>query len=277
MRLSISNIAWDPAEDTEIAKLLKNYHINAIDIAPSKYFSNFFTTGKSEIVAIKNYWLDHGIELVGMQSLLFGTQGLNIFGSPSVQAALLKHLAAVCRISAILGISRLVFGSPKNRDRTGLGDEEALTQAIDFFRRLGNIALHEGVVFCLEPNPICYGSNFMTSSCETAQVVMHVNHPAIRMQLDTGALLINDESIDSLLNKHAHLIAHIHVSEPGLVPLGDLTTNHSVLFHALKKHLPNHIASIEMLATKNEPHTVSIERALIHAITHYRPEESFFI
>ena len=87
MRLSISNIAWDPAEDTEIAKLLKNYHINAIDIAPSKYFSNFFTTGKSEIVAIKNYWLDHGIELVGMQSLLFGTQGLNIFGSPSVQAA----------------------------------------------------------------------------------------------------------------------------------------------------------------------------------------------
>lgn len=39
MRLAISNIAWEPAEDDAIASLLQRYGIDAIDIAPGKYFS----------------------------------------------------------------------------------------------------------------------------------------------------------------------------------------------------------------------------------------------
>ena len=38
MRLAISNIAWDTSEDEAIAKLLRQYRVDAIDIAPGKYF-----------------------------------------------------------------------------------------------------------------------------------------------------------------------------------------------------------------------------------------------
>ena len=270
MRLAISNIAWDTAEDEAMVRLLRRFDVDAIDVAPGKYFSDPAKATEQDIARVKNWWSERGIEITGMQALLFGITGLNVFGSPESQDAMLQHLTAVCRIGAGLGAKRLVFGSPKNRDRTGLSDQKALDVAVPFFRRLGDIAQNYGVVICLEPNPTCYGANFMTTSAETAQVVEQIAHPAVRMQLDTGALTINGEDSVTVLQECAPLIGHVHASEPDLLPLGDGGTEHAKVVEALQQHLPNHVVSIEMLATKNEPHLVSIERALDVAIRHYR-------
>ena len=99
MRIAASNIAWDVSEDTQVAELLKKYHVDAIDIAPGKYFPNPIAAEEKEIYQVKEYWENHGIELTGMQSLLFGTTGLNVFGSVDSQQAMLEHLAGVCRIA----------------------------------------------------------------------------------------------------------------------------------------------------------------------------------
>lgn len=270
MRLAISNIAWNTAEDEAITTLLQRFAVDAIDIAPGKYFPEPTKATNEDIARVKDWWAERGIEITGMQALLFGTTGLNVFGSTESQAALLTHLAAVCHIGAGLGALRIVFGSPKNRDRSGLNDQEALDIATLFFRQLGDIAQASGVTICLEPNPTCYGANFMTTSAETAQVVKCVGHPAIKMQLDTGALTINHESSLEVLHDCAALIGHIHVSEPDLVPLGDGGTDHRLMAAALSQHLPSHIVSIEMVATKDEPHVASIERALRVATQHYR-------
>jgi sugar phosphate isomerase/epimerase len=274
MRLAISNIAWDTSEDEDIAELLKRYGVDAIDIAPGKYFPEPAKATDEDIVRVKHWWAGRGIEITGMQALLFGTAGLNLFASPEVQAAMLLHLTAVCRIGAGLGATRLVFGSPKNRDCNGIINEQVMEIAIPFFRRLGDIAQSYNVMICLEPNPARYGANFMTTSAETAEVVRQVAHPAIRLQLDTGALAINGESPSTVLQNSAILIGHIHASEPDLVPLGDGGTDHAMVAECLKQRLSDHIVSIEMLATKTEPHLVSIERALRVAIRHYRYESN---
>ena len=273
MRLAISNIAWDAAEDVAIAKLLQRFGVDAIDVAPGKYFPEITKATTNDITRVRSWWAEHGIEITGMQALLFGTTGLNVFGPPEAQAAMLEHLAAVCRIGDGLGATRLVFGSPKNRDRAGLTEPEVRAVAIPFFRRLGKIADSHSVVICLEPNPPCYGANFMTTSAETAQVVKQIAHPAVRMQLDTGALTINGEDPATVLRDCAPLIGHVHASEPDLLPLGDRGTDHGQVGAALGQYLPNSLVSIEMLATKNEPHAVAIERALKVAIQHYRNRE----
>jgi D-psicose/D-tagatose/L-ribulose 3-epimerase len=270
MRLAISNIAWDVEEDEQIAALLNRYGVDAIDIAPGKYFPDPANATDEDIAQVRRWWQERGIEITGMQGLLFGTVGLNLFGSADVQQAMLGHLSAVCRIGAGLGAIRLVFGSPKNRDRSGLNDQQASEIAVPFFRRLGDIAQAHGVVICLEPNPACYGANFMITSAETAHVVDQVAHPAIGMQLDTGALAINSEDPVTVLQNSAALIRHIHASEPDLVPLGDGPADHGKVLAALAQYLPDHLVSIEMVATKNEPHLESIERALGAAIRHYR-------
>ncbi|MDP1639241.1 MAG: TIM barrel protein [Candidatus Nitrotoga sp.] len=274
MRLAISNIAWDTSEDEYIANLLNRYGVGAIDIAPSKYFPEPAMATDNEITRVKHWWGVRGIEITGMQALMFGTVGLNVFGSPNVQDAMLHHLTTVCRIGAGLGATRLVFGSPKNRDRNGLNDAQVMEISIPFFKRLGDIAQSYGVIICLEPNPPSYGANFMRTSAEAAEVILQVAHPAILMQLDTGALTINGEVPSVVLQNSAILIGHIHASEPDLVPLGDGATNHAAMAAAVLQRLPEHIVSIEMLATKNEPHLASIERALRMAIKHYGNENN---
>lgn len=273
MRLAVSNIAWDTSEDEAVAKLLQRFGVDAIDVAPGKYFAEPEEVTRVAIIEVKRWWAERGIEITGMQALLFGTTGLNLFGSAEVQDAMLARLAAVCRIGAGLGAPRLVFGSPRNRDRSGLSDNAMMETAVSFFRRLGDIAEFHRVAICLEPNPPCYGANFMTTSAETAQVVEQVAHPAIRMQLDTGSLTINDEQPDAVLRYSADLIGHIHASEPNLVPLGDGVTDHRKVSEALWPRLRSHVVTIEMLATKDEPHLVSIERALGVAIRFYRDSD----
>lgn len=274
MRLAISNIAWDIAEDAEVASLLNRYAIDAIDIAPGKYFAVPAKATDVDIKAVKNWWAERGIEITGMQALLFGTTGFNVFGTANAQQAMLQHLSHVCRIGAGLGAKRIVFGSPKNRDRSGLNDAQAIEIAVAFFRQLGDIAQSYGVMICLEPNPSHYGANFMINSAETASITRQIAHQAICMQLDTGALTMNNELPKTVLRDSVELIGHVHASEPDLVPLGDGATNHLQMCAAIKQHLPQHLVCIEMVATQHEPHLVSIERAIKVAISAYRQDST---
>ncbi|TCL07408.1 sugar phosphate isomerase/epimerase family protein [Sodalis ligni] len=273
MRLAISNIAWDVSEDILVAELLHSYKINAIDIAPTKYFPKPALATEQDIKRIKAWWAAKDIKITGMQSLLFGTSGLNVFGSADVQADLLQHLNDVCRIAAGLGAKYLVFGSPKNRDCSGLTEKETIHIALHFFQRLGNIAQSHDVTICIEPNPVCYGANFLTSSTETAKFVKILQHPAVKMQFDVAAITINNEDVRQILDHFKHLIGHIHVSEPDLIPIGDANTDHQSIYNALALSVPELQITIEMLETKRESHLASIERAVKFTTDVYRPDK----
>lgn len=269
MRISISNIAWDTAEDNAVASLLNRYKVDAIDVAHSKYFPKPELATDEQIKKVRNRWEDHGVEIVGMQALLFGTTGFNLFGSAETRTEMLRHLSHICRIGGTLGAKRLVFGSPKNRDRSGLSDElvDSISQA--FFGELAEIAAAHSVTICLEPNPTTYGCNFMTTSDETARIVRLVHHPSIRMQFDTGALTLNREDPAGIASRHASIIAHIHASEPQLLTLGDGITNHSAMATAIRAQLSELHVTIEMVASSTEPHLQAIERALNVAQRYY--------
>ena len=46
------------------------------------------------------------------------------------------------------------------------------------------------------------------------------------MQLDTGAITINKESIADVLVYSINQIGHVHISEPGLAVVGDTNADH---------------------------------------------------
>ena len=268
MRIAVSNIAWDVDEDEAIAALLASRSIDAIDVAPTKYFAPDETVTAAAVDAVRRWWSARGIEITGMQSLLFGTHGLNVFGPTEVQEKMLGRLAEVAAIARDLGASRLVFGSPKNRDRGMLSDDAANAIAMPFFNRLGDIAVSYGVSFCIEPNPPRYGCNFLTNSGDAAAFVRRVGHPAIAMHLDTGSIAISNEDPQALIRDNADIIGHIHISEPDLIPVADGPL-HSVVAASLRQTLPRHVVSIEMLATREEPHPQSVERAVVVTRRYY--------
>ncbi|WP_129126143.1 sugar phosphate isomerase/epimerase family protein [Geomonas oryzae] len=273
MRVAISNLAWDVTLDTEVAALLRRHEIDAIDIAPGKYFPDFCAASGTDLSRVRNWWGDKGITITGMQALLYGTTGLNLFGTDAQQDAMLSHMGEVCRIASGLGATRLAFGSPKNRDRSCRTDAETRDIAHRFFSRLGDIAASRGVLVCLEPNPPCYGANFMTTTAEAAQVVADVAHPAIRLLFDTGACTINGEDVGAVCRAFAPLIGHIHLSEPHLVVLGDGETDHAKAADEVAAFVPERVACIEMLPPKDEPALAGIERGVQVALAHYRRGE----
>lgn len=261
MRISISNIAWEAAEDAVVAERLRAYGIDAVDVAPSRYFADVAAVDAADLTSVRAAWCARGCDIAGMQSLLYGTSGLNMFGEPAVRERMLGHLDAICRIGAALTAPRLVFGSPSNRDRSGLGDAEAHAIAIDFFRALGDVAANHAVTICLEPNPPAYGANFMTTSAETAAIVEAVGHSAIRMQLDLGAVAMNGESLREVLDRCAPLVGHVHLSEPNLRPLQDMDA-HRRSAAALRAEFGDAcIVTIEMRRDATDP-LGAIERSL---------------
>lgn len=268
-QISISNIAWDTTDDALVAKILASLDVHHIDIAPGKYFPNPEEASDADIAAVRRTWKERGFALAGFQSLLFGTQGLNVFGSEEVKERMLARLAHICRIAAGLGAKRLVFGSPKNRDRTGLTDEQTMDMARDFFTRLGDIAQWFGVVVCLEPNPEAYGANFLTNTMDACDFASKLNHPSIRMQLDTGAMFMNNESPETI-EQVRDWIGHVHISEPQLAPLGESGVSHAQIGESFKKGMgqTSSIVTIEMLIPKGDgaDRAALIEKAIVQAV-----------
>lgn len=256
--LSISNIAWDVSEDEEIAAILLQRGVSRIDLAPSKYFPNLATVSATEVEHVRRRWNDRGISLIGMQSLLFGTTGLNVFGDSVCQDRLLSHLESVFKVGAELGITKAVFGSPRNRLRGARSDSEALHEAVDFFRRAGDLAMHHDMILCLEPNPTIYGADFMTNIDLTASVAKAAAHPGIGMQWDTGAMFINQEDPATAMNGHASIVGHIHISEPQLAPIGSSEIDHAPMAQAMDRLAPHLTRTIEMLRPDGGPTAVAL-------------------
>lgn len=263
MKLSISNIAWEVDDDENVASLLQELGIEHIDLAPGKYIKDFQSDFSSECLSVKTWWLDRGIHFAGMQALLYGTSGLNVFGSADSQRQLLEHLSAVCQVGDALDARKLVFGSPKNRDRSGLSDEQALAMACEFFLKLAPVADSAGVMICLEPNPQSYGCNFMTTTPEAALVVSAINHPAIRLQLDTGSIAMNDENPETICRSYQDLIGHVHLSEPQLLPVGTGTCDHESCAKALALTMPDALATIEMLTRSAQDPIAAIKDSVL--------------
>lgn len=245
MQISVSNIAWPIAREPVLAETLRGMGIDRIDVAPSKYFPDPEAASASDVARVRDVWRDRGFAVEGAQSLLFGTQGLDMFRDSD--AAMIRRLAASCRVVAGLGGRSVTFGSPHNRHPGDLRHDRARHIAIDFFRRLGDAAASAGVIVCLEAVPAVHGCTFLTGTVETAEMVETVAHPAIRLQLDTGTMIANAEDPGAVIARCAPLFGHAHVSEPGLVPLGETGVGHGVFADAIRRHRPDLVVTVEMV------------------------------
>lgn len=224
MKLGISNIAWRPNELDEALDRMADAGARGLEIAPGLAFaaeSDPFTPSPGAVGAFRRRLDARSVELISMQSLLYGVQGARLFGAPAEREAFEAGLARAIALAGALGIPNLVMGSPANRViPESLDREQAVAQAADVFRRLGDLADAAGAVLALEPNPAAYGTNFLTTLREAAAFATIVAHPAVTVNFDLGALHMNGEIAQAgeLYAGTGERVSHVHVSEPGLAP-----------------------------------------------------------
>jgi sugar phosphate isomerase/epimerase len=223
-RLGISNIAWRPEEDAHALGLLEELGVRGLEIAPGIAFGNEadpFQPSAPAMSEFRNRLDGHGLELISMQSLLFGVSGAALFEGEEARARFVAALERAIRLAERLGVPNLVLGSPANRripERTSREDAEAM--AGETFRRLGDLCVAAGTRLALEPNPQAYGTNYLTSLSEAGCAVRKIAHPAVTLNFDLGALAMNGEEAETgrWFGEFRDVVSHVHVSEPHLAP-----------------------------------------------------------
>jgi len=137
MKLSISNIAWDSMNDSQIYQLMRKYKFNGLEIAPTKIFSE---NPYEKLEEAKNWnkklKKKYGFEICSMQAIWYGKQE-RLFGSSEEREQLENYTKKAIDFAKIIECKNLVFGSPKNRS---LKKNENLDSESKFFKSIGEYA-----------------------------------------------------------------------------------------------------------------------------------------
>lgn len=252
MMLSVSNIAWTPEERLEAYDVLAEANFNGLEIAPGLFFhrdNDPFVPDAETARAALAETTARGLSLVSMQSLLFGVQGAALLGDAAERAAFEQGMIRAIDLAGRFEIPNIVFGSPGNRRiPEGMARDTAWAQAADIFHRLGDHAAAAGTTISMETNPAAYGTNFLTTLDETEAFVAQVDHPAITLILDLGAMHMNGtyNTVAARVKTLLPGLTHVHVSEPQLAPAPDDDTDLGPVLAALREGGYARAISIEM-------------------------------
>ena len=246
MKLACSALAWLNADDVEAAAVLAASGLAAVELVPTRYWKALDRVSPEEAAGVRDWWREHGMRIVALQSVLHGRPDLVLFGSDDTRDAMSQYLVAACRVASILGAAAVVFGAPSNRRRGAVAAADAERIAIPFFREVGARAFDLGTCLCIEPNPAEYGTDFLNTTAAAAVLVRSVDHPGIRLQLDAGALALAGDDVRREVTDHIALVGHVHASEPHLVPLAAAGPVHPALSAALRMSGYRGHVSLEM-------------------------------
>ena len=247
--LCVSNIAWHPDEEAGVARALAAIGVRQIEIAPLRAVPVPWEPDTEKAKAYRAFWASHGIAVYAMQALLFGRDGLGIFGDAAARALTFDHLSGVLGLAELLGVKRLVFGSPLQRLRGERADVELVEIAVDFFSRLGEVAVQHGAQVCIEPNPPQYGCTWVTTAVEGAHIVRAVAHPGFGLHLDAAGMYLAGDRLPDAVQQGADQLGHVHFSAPQLGHVDRAgPVDYAALVAALRAAQYEGAVSIEMRA-----------------------------
>ena len=269
MKFAVSNIAWSPADRLAAYAILKENGFRGLEIAPGLFFAGDpdpFAPSEASVSERVAEAERFGLQLVSMQSLFFGADQAALFGDAAAVELLSSRLRRAIELAARLRICNLVFGAPKQRViPPGMAPEVVMTRLREVLLPLADLAASQQVRIALEPNAAAYSTNFMTTFLETLQVVAALNHPAIKLNFDTGALYMTDSfaEVASYVAQAGGQLSHAHISSANLAPAPVSTTDALAVLDALAAINYDRTVSIEMKAVPGDDLatlTASIER-----------------
>ena len=241
MNLSISNIAWSADMDEKVYNMMEDIGFTGLEIAPTRIFADhpYESDEKASDWAVQLF-TDYGLCVPSIQSIWYGRTE-NIFSSEDERIALTEYTKKAIDFAKAIGCRNLVFGCPRNRNNINNKKVECV---IDFFRVIGDYASSRGTVIGIEANPPIYNTNFITTTSDAISFIREVDSQGIKLNLDVGTMLYNNEDIEGLRG-NVHLISHVHISEPGLIPINRHEL-HDELYTLLCEEKYSGYVSIEM-------------------------------
>lgn len=270
MELAVSSIAWTNEEEAAIAEKLLELGVKHVEIAPTKLWQDPTRTSLEQATEYINWWAQYGITVSAFQSMLFARPDLKIFESEENRQETLEYMLKFINLAGSMNAKKLVFGSPKNRQRGEISKSAADAIAAKFFSELGDAALKNNVVLCLEPNAPQYNCDFITNAEEGRQLVEDVDNLGFRLHLDTACMALAGDDLGASIRRSKDVLEHFHISSPMLEQVEERDdVDHVSAATALKDVSYSKLISIEMRPGDTGTNVERIEKAIKFAKATY--------
>jgi sugar phosphate isomerase/epimerase len=239
-RLSVSNICIRSVSQFQFARLLCLYGIQRVQIAPTSLLENADWSKIEDIDT--GVFINQGLTVHSFQSITYTLNYLNIFSDTRDQ--LMDHLKLVVSVASKHGASILVFGCPRNR-RVLSETKDPDTIFAKFFQELGDYCTELGVVICIELNAKDYGCNYLNTIEEVGKIVSKINHPNIKMMLDIGNIIMENDDITKM-REYKNLIYNIDISQPNMSDFSEPHARHGEFSECIQE-ISDRNRTLEML------------------------------
>lgn len=214
MKLAICNELFENWEIENVISFCADLGYDGIEIAPFTLaeWPNELSLKRRE--ALRNFAVNHKIDLVGLHWLLAGPDGLSISSpNPETRKFTQQYLVELIDLCADLGGTRMVFGSPNQRN---IGPNQAFSEvwqyAATIFSEIMEQAEAREVTLCFEPlSPV--ETNFIRTAAEGIKLVDEIKHPNFMLHLDVKAMTYEHKTIPQIILESNQYIRHFHVND----------------------------------------------------------------
>lgn len=264
-KFAISNLAFKNHSIGDALGFLKNNGIDGLEIAPSLIWEDPQNVPKKEITAFKHLVSSNGLQVIALQSLLYGKPELQLFSSFKIQKNFLDHLKKMIDLCVDLGGRSISFGSPNNRSKGELQLDKAISIASPLFRELAEYAKLVNITVCIEPVSTLYNCDFINNTKECIQLIETVQHSNFKLLLDIGTLISNQEEFTEIIETYIHYIAHIHINDPQLFPPSNKRREHASIANTLRLKNYSNWLTLEFMHSYR-----TLKQDIIYGVACYR-------
>jgi sugar phosphate isomerase/epimerase len=252
--LVISNICVKHISQFQLSCILKLFGIKNIQIAPTTLI------GKWDNLNNLNFEIfnKNDINIYSFQSITFGLTD-NIFDEKTIDSLFL-HLTKVIDCALKYNVKVLVFGCPKNRKIINNDTEKNDEIFIKFFQKIGDYIGDNNLKLCIENNSKIYGCNYLNTINEVGDIVNKINHKNIKMMIDVGNAIMENDNLDVILN-YSDIIYNIDIACENMKPFTNYNNLHKKFIEILNNINYDKKMNLEMiLNTNNEENELELLR-----------------
>ena len=208
-KLFVSNLAWNHFDSTNVLKLLKDYSIDGIDLAPIKINHKW----KNSETSMKNFYKKISILNLHVNAIqgVFYKTNFKLF-KKNHQFNIYNHIFKMIKISKILNCNKIIIGSSNFRNNYKLNVFDSDNIFLNFFRQIIPLLKKHKIYICFEPIPRNYGEKYLDDIDKLANLIRKLKTPWFGINFDTSIYHFNKFNKKKFLNNQK-LIKNIQISE----------------------------------------------------------------
>jgi sugar phosphate isomerase/epimerase len=257
-RYAICNETFEGWEHGRVCRFAADVGYTGLEVAPFTLAPLITDVSPERRQTLRKQAEDAGIPIIGLHWLLAKTNGFMITspdaGVRQRTADYLGELAKCCRE---LGGDLMVFGSPGQRKiPEGHTAAQAMSFAVDTFRRAAKAFADHGVTLCLEPLAPSE-TEFLNTCAEACEMLDRIDHPSFALHQDVKAMSSEALPVPELIRRYAKRTRHFHANDANRRGPGFGDVDFRPIIAALKETGYAGWVSVEVFDYSPDPETIA--------------------